>query len=213
MASYPDNDTLFSQWLQNFIAVANNNLPALSMTAADITALQAIRTDLDAKVTADTSAKEAAAAASAARKTSRKTANMQASFRSKAIVANPGISNSLKEQLGLNVPSPKTVTPPVAPASVSVQPFANGINALSWGRAGNRPNTQYVIEAKRSQNGAWQIVDVTTKTKYDHIAQTPGRQVLYRVKAKRGDLVSGYSTGAVAYEDGAFPLDDSGITE
>ena len=213
MATYPTNDTDFSQWFGGFIAGANGNLPVLSMTAADITALQALKTDLDTKLATETTARNGAIAATAAKNVSRKAANTQASFRAKIILANPNIPVSVKEQLGLTVRSAPTATSPVVPTGLSAYPIASGKNnRLEWDGNNNRQGTQYVIEAKRSVNGAWSFVDFTSKTKYDHLNQTPGRAIAYRVRAKRAGLQSPVSNEAVAYVDAAFPLEDNGIT-
>ena len=102
--------------------------------------------------------------------------------------------------------------PPTPPSDLTVTPFANGINRLTWVRNNNVQGTKFIIEAKRSANGAWQFVDVVTATRFDHINQTPGVPVMYRVKAKRGNQESVPSPDTVAYADAAFPPDDNGIT-
>lgn len=213
MASYPSNDTLFSTWLANFISVANNNLTTLSMTAADITLLQTQRADLDAKVASFNAAQAAAKSATSAKAQSRRTVNATTNGRANMILANPNIPNSLKEQLGLNPRSKPTATAPAKPLNLVASPLATGVNVLTWEEGGNRvTTTQYFIEAKYSQNGAWRLIDAVTKTRYEHKAQTPGVRVGYRVRAKRGDVFSDYSTDAVAYMDAAFPLEDNGVT-
>jgi len=212
MASpYPTNDKEFSAWIGNFLTVANANLATLGMTAVDITTLQALKTDLDARIAAEVTTKDAAKAATAAKETSRKAINTAASFRAKVITANPALPNALKEQLGVTVRSVKTITPPVPPTALVVAPDATGNNALSWTGKGNKAGTQYIVEVKKSQHGAFHFVGVTTKTKYDHKAQKPGSPAIYRVKALRSDAHSDYSTQTIAYGDTAFPLEDDGV--
>jgi len=197
---YPTNDAEFSVWLGNFITIANTNLIPLGLVAADITALNVLKTDIDARILAATAAREAAKAATAALKLSRKNANIQASFRGKAITANPNITNALKEQLGLNVRD-TTPTPinPTIPAEVVAEAFANGTNVISWKANGNKGGTQYLVEAKFGTAASFTFVNVTTKTKLEHLNQTPGVRVVYRVKARRGDNESGYSNDALVY--------------
>ena len=197
---YPTNDADFAVWLGNFITIANVNLIPLGLTAADITALTALKTDLDAKVAAANAARATAVSATAALKASRKNANIQASFRGKAITANPNVANSIKEQLGLNVRD-TILTPiiPLVPAGVVAQAFANGTHVVSWSANGNKGGTQYLVEAKFGNATAFTFVNVTTKTKLEHTGQTPGVRVVYRVKARRGDNESGYSGEAIVY--------------
>ena len=201
----PANDADFSVWVQTFVNVAGVNQAAVGISAPDLASIQSLKNDLDAKLLAENTAKEASKAATAAKRVSRRNLDTQIAFRSKAVLANPNIPVNIKEALGLNVPTPRTSVPPVAPGALSVQPFANGINRLSWDRLTNITTTQYLIERKVSQSGAWEFVDVTTKTRYDHANQTPGQAILYRVKAKRGDLTSPASNETVAYADAAFP--------
>ena len=201
----PDTESGLSQWIANFVTNAGSRVAELGITSADLTALTALRADLDAKVTAETSAKAAALAATAAKRTALKNALTQAAFRAKAIAVNPNIAASTKELLRVNTPAPKVSTPPTPPSDVAVTPFANGINRLNWNRNTNGQGTKFIIEAKRSTNGAWQYVDVVTAAKYDHINQTPGVPIMYRVRAKRGNLESVPSPDTVAYADAAFP--------
>ncbi len=145
-------------------------------------------------------AREAALSATAALRTSRKNANIQASFRGKAIVANPNVSNSIKEQLGLNVRD-STPTPiiPVAPSELVATAASDGTHTLSWKANGNKGGTQYIVESKFDKTTDFTFVNVTTKTKLEHTKQVPGIRIVYRVKARRGDNESGYSNEAIVY--------------
>lgn len=197
---YPTNDAQFSVWLGNFIAVANANLTALGMTTADITALTALKTDLDAKVAAAQTAQEAAVAATAARKVARKAVNDSVGPKGRIIGENPAISNALKEELGLRVRD-TTPTPiiPVPPTDLAAQGLANGVNVLKWKSGGNKPGTLYIIEARIGAAAAFTMIDTVTSTRYEHKNQTPGVRVFYRIKAKRASSESNYSTEAVVY--------------
>ena len=210
MASYPTNDLQFSQWLGNFITVASANTAALRLTDGDIDRLTDIKETLDNRLTAEITAKEAALAATAAKASARRDANAQVGFRVNMIGANATVSDALKEQLGLNVRQKPSATAPAIPKDVFVEPFANGVNRLAWNGNGNISRTVYTVEQKVSQQGAWRIVGVATATKFDHANQTPGRHVMYRVKAKRGATETGASPEAVAYGDAPFPLTDTG---
>lgn len=209
----PKNDAELSQWLGNFITVANANLPALGLIAADVSVLQTLKNELDAKITADTTAREAASAASEAKQAAVKSAMTGATPRAKMILANPAVPAALKEQLGLKLPKPRANTPPTTPVAVTVLASPNGVNAVSWSAGTNIRTTQYLVQQKRSQNGAWTIVGATTKQRFEHKVQVPGRHVLYRVIAQRGDVESAPSVEAVAYGNASFPLENDGIVE
>ena len=211
MPAYPDNDTDFVTWVDNFVAVAGGNLPAIGMTAADITAIQALKSDLTAKVTADNAATEAAKAARVARAASRKAINTQMSFRVKAVGSNPNVSATIKTQLGINIPDAPTSPVPTVPTDLVANANATGINLLTWKSNANKKATQYIVEVKRSQNGGWQFVAVSTATKFSHTGQTPGRHQIYRVRAQRAGLQSSTSNEATVYANAAFPLEDNGI--
>ena len=214
MPSYiPTNDSDLSVWLGNFIEVANSNLTTVGLTAIDIANLSALKSELDNAIVADNTAREAARAASAAKQTANRGATLAASYRAKMIGANATISVALKEQLGLDVPAPRSDTPPITPIGVTVAPKANGVNVVTFKKSGNKPNTIYTIQQKTSQLGAWRIVGTTTRQQFDHANQVPGKHVLYRVFAQRAGADSAPSTQAVAYGDAAFPSHDNGIVD
>ena len=54
---------------------------------------------------------------------------------------------------------------------------------------------------KTGESTTYTMVDVVTKTKYDHKNQTPGVKVSYRILAKRGEKLSGHSNIATVYDE------------
>lgn len=70
---------------------------------------------------------------------------------------------------------------------------------LKWSRNGNRPGTQYRIEAKINGATIWGLVDMVTLAKYDHAGQIPGVSATYRVIAKRNIQQSAPSGEASVY--------------
>ena len=197
---YPVNDAEFSVWLGNFIAVATTNRVVLGLGDADLAALTAAKTALDAKITASQSANDAAKSATTAKKTTRKSTNALIGYRAKVINANAAIPADIKRQLGLTVRDSKpTSTPPNAPVNLMADGFSTGVNQLDWDTNGNLRGTQYLIEAAVGSATAFKFVGTTTKSRFEHKGQTPGVQVIYRVKAQRADKDSEYSNDALVY--------------
>lgn len=196
----PINDNSFAAWLGNFNTVAENNLAALGLTQADLTPGAQAKSDFDEALTANVAAQAAAVAATSAKNNSRRQAEQITRVLARRIQANPAVPASVKEQLGLNVGSPISApVVPAPPAALVVNGFDNGTNALVWKPGGNKSGTQYVIEAKIGGASAWQLLDVTTRTKWSHTGQRPGVPVLYRICARRGGMSSGCSNEAVVY--------------
>lgn len=196
----PKNDTEFAAWLANFNTIANANLAALGLVAADVTANVTNTTTLNTAIATNVTAQAAALAATQGKKTARRTVELSSRTLARRIQANPAVSNALKEQLGLTVRnSPPTAIVPVAPADLVVSGSDSGVNLLQWKGNGNKSGTQYLIETKIGAATQWTITDVTTKAKYSHVSQTPGVKAMYRVRAKRGDVLSGYSNEAIVY--------------
>lgn len=186
-------------WLGNFAAVGSANLAALGLTIADITALNGKKTALDtsidtqeadfAKAHASTEAKDLAHDDAVA--TIRNFANM--------IQGKPGVSPVLKEQLGLIVRKSGSKTTPSVPTNLTATALSSGVNELKWHKNGNVRGTQYVIEALYPEASGWDVVDVTTATKFRHLDQTPGMPVSYRVFARRHNAWSTPSNQASVY--------------
>ncbi|MFN8138963.1 MAG: fibronectin type III domain-containing protein [Fimbriimonadales bacterium] len=77
----------------------------------------------------------------------------------------------------------------------------NGLVELTWSRNGNIPGTTFAVEMRTDPNGAWEILGVTTKVKFDYLA-TPGSYVAFRVTASRNGLMSPASTPFALWENG-----------
>lgn len=196
----PTSDTEFAAWLANFNTVAAANLELIGLSAADLTPSTTAKTALDTIITDFTAAQAAAKASTVAKRDAREAAETVARGLAQRVQVNPSVPQNVKEQLGLHVgggqPAPAA---PVAPTGLFVRGLDNGTNVLSWSGNGNRPNTQYLIECRCGGASAWTLVDVTTKTKYEHQGCKPGERAVYRIRAKRGDVPSGYSNEAVVY--------------
>jgi hypothetical protein len=116
------------------------------------------------------------------------------------VKSDPTITNSTIEQLGFNVnDSVATNTTPNVPLDLVVTGTSDGINTLKWSRNNNTQGTMFVIEARIGDTANYVMINAVTKSTFDHTNQIPGVKIHYRVKAKRGNLESGYSNVAVVY--------------
>jgi len=196
----PSQDLDYQAWLANFVTVANANLAALGLIAGDMTPVTTAKTPFDTAIPDVVTKKAALETAVQNKDTCRK--NSVASVRTvvRKIQANPAVTNALKASLGITVKdtSPTPVTP-IPPTDLVARGLDTGTNVLAWNRNGNKASIQFVIEAKIGTATSWTLVDVTTATKYAHTLQQPGVKAIYRVRARRGTVVSDPSNEAVVY--------------
>lgn len=199
----PASDTEYSAWLANFNTVAQANAAALGLSATALTPSVAAKTALDASVSQFTAAQAAAKSATQGKLTARQSSEAIVRALARAIQANPAVSNGLKESLGVTVrQGPVGRIIPVTPSGLLVLGQSNGVNVLKWDGTGNKPGVVYVIEAKCGATGAWQYAGLSKRLKFEHAGCTPGQQAMYRVKASRGEFISGWSNEAVIYGAG-----------
>lgn len=200
----PKKDTEYQDWLGNFITVANANLVALGLVAADITPLQTVKTGFDNSLT-DLEAKKAAMKAATQKKdTLRKSSTTKARALVKKIQANQAVTNELKASLQITVtgshPAPPEI--PYPPNNLVAYVSGSGEYKLDWKRNGNSSGILFVIEARMGNSSAWLPIFTTTKTSYTHSGNPPGTKITYRVKAQRGETQSPPSNTAVVNDGG-----------
>ncbi|MGE4216574.1 MAG: hypothetical protein AB7F50_05925 [Fimbriimonadaceae bacterium] len=112
----------------------------------------------------------------------------------------PGISPELLGELGLTVREEGGSIPVFAPGELSALGSSNGVTSLRWQRNGNEAGTIYMIEVAYDGTSDWHLVDATTRPRYDHADQVPGRFTRYRVYAQRGSTKSPASNTAAVYD-------------
>ncbi|MBM2815231.1 MAG: hypothetical protein HW421_1993 [Ignavibacteria bacterium] len=198
----PAKDTVFQDWLGNFISIANANLATLGLITGDLTPLTTDKTTFDTNLTDAEAKKAASKAATQAKDTIRKSAEAKARALVKRIQAKADVPNALKAQLQITVPGATPPPPeiPVPPINLVANIAGTGAYLLTWDRAANSLNTLFVIEAKIGATADWLPVFTTTKTKYEHTGNPAGVVIMYRVKAQRGEIQSPPSNVAVVNE-------------
>lgn len=186
-------------WLANFVNTANANLVVLGLVAADIDPVKALQPTLTANLN-DVEAKKAALASSVETKDATKDSIIQkVRLLVNKIQANPAVTVALKAQLGISTHEGGTYPQhPVPPTDLVAVLQSDGSVNLTWNRNGNAPKTQFVIEYSVGATTNWILLDVITKTNYNHKGFPAGVPIKYSVKARKGGETSGTSNIAIA---------------
>ncbi|WP_395139813.1 hypothetical protein [Armatimonas sp.] len=195
----PTNDREFLAWLKNFNQVAVVNKTVFGFTTDDLSELTAAETTLEDAIATNDAAQSAAQAAMTA-KTQAQSAAMTSARTAAQRAQTSKATDALRDALGITVRDKvRSTLTAQTPLDLVATPHADGTNTLKWKSGENKPGTQYLIEAKAADAGAWALIDAITRTSYTHTSQTPGQKVRYRVRAKRGDSTSGYTNEVGVY--------------
>jgi hypothetical protein len=197
---YPSNDAEFAVWLANFVNKATTYKTELKLNPAQITALETKLTAFNSNLALKQQKKEESVAQTALVSNARADLNKDVGLLNTGFKGIDGLASNILEEMGLN-PNESSFggSTPSAPADLVATGTSDGTNSLKFSRGGNRQGTTFIIEAKIGDATAWTMIDAVTGSNYKHKNQTPGVKVQYRVKAKRGDLESGFSNTAVVY--------------
>lgn len=199
---YPSKDAELVVWLGNFITVANANLAALGIVATDVDPIKALQPTYSTNLN-DVETKKAALSASVETKDATKDSIIQKiRLIVNKIQANPAVTPSLKAQLGISTRTGSTnLQHPVAPSDLVAELQSDGSVNLTWNRNANAPRTQFVIESIVGNGTEWSLLDVVTRTNYTHQGIGRGEQIMYRIKARKGNETSGCSNLAIVNAD------------
>ncbi len=201
MSSYNNMpDAQFLTFAENFVSVAELNATPLGIDEGQIGQMTTALNQYGSALTGQANAHDAAKAATITKKAKKAAMLDIVRLYANQWQANPSISSTLKQELGLPIhdttPTPRPV---FTPSDLYVRTICSGTNWLRWNRSGNFPYTSFEIQYSYDEPNAWQWLDVTTRSEFRHIGQTPGRAVYYRVRAKRPTGVSDWSNVGVAY--------------
>jgi hypothetical protein len=196
----PAKDSDLQSWTQNFLTVANANLVALGLVAADTTPITSEKGSYDTAITNNNTKQAEAKAATQQKSTVKSNLTTKVRILVRKIQANPAVLPQLKAQLGITV-GDGGLTPivPQQPMELIADPAASGVNKLQWNRNNNPYGIVFVVEYQLNVTESWQFAGTTTKSTFEHIGQVPGRMLFYRVKAQKNELVSEPSNVAVVY--------------
>lgn len=197
---YPSNDAEFALWFANLINKGATHKTTLKLTTEQLSALGEKLTAFNENLALKQQKREESVAQTALVKNLRDDLNKEVGLLNNGFKGIDGLPSNIIEELGLNVSDDRNAgSTPNAPADLVATGTSDGTNSLKFSRSGNRQGTTFIIEAKIGDSNSWVMMDAVTGSNYKHKNQTPGVKVQYRVKAKRGDLESGYSNTAVVY--------------
>ena len=191
-------------WGANFVSVCSANQAVLGLTTSDMTTLNTLQTTFNTTVGSVKNAKNSLKSAVAAEANATKSFTGDIRSLVRKFQTNPAVLAPLKESLGINPRNkPKNRTPPITPTGLMVEGFSTGVNTVKWKRSGNKPNTIFRIQAQTGTSANFVEVGSTNALTFDHIGQTPGVKIAYRVVAFRAKQASVPSTEVVVYNGGA----------
>lgn len=200
---YQMNKPELRTMMQTFTTVATANSATLGLSPGQVTEISGQNTLFNTSLN-DQVAAQATARGAVTDCTNERTDTIELIGRFSAMFkANPAVTDELIAQLGLPPRNQGGDHLPVYdPTNLSALGCSNGVNQLKWNKNGNLAGVTYVIEAAYDGSTDFEIVDLSTSTKFEHFDQTPGREVVYRVFARRRNIRSGYSNTAVIYAGG-----------
>jgi hypothetical protein len=197
---YPTNDAEFAIWLANFSNKSTANKSALGITGDQLTALETGLAEFNSDLALKQQKKEESTSQTSKVRSSRKKLNKLVGKLNTAFKSKEEVSGELLEELGLDSKdSNLNASTAGTPSDLVVTGTSDGINHLKWNRGNNKQGTMFIIEAKIGDSPGFVIVDAVTSSFYEHTNQAPGVKTQYRIKAKRGEIISGYSNVGVVY--------------
>ena len=125
--------------------------------------------------------------------------------------ANPAIPDPVLDELMVAPHAvPRRRSAPFTPTEVVLDATGGGLLTLRWKSGGNIKGTVYQIEFCSSPDGRWVLLDTVTARKFQFQGE-PGVPAWFRVRAKRGDRVSGASMAVSMWAGSRFGVRVSGI--
>lgn len=190
----------FIIWMKNMLNVIEENVAITNIDAELITESKTTRNNLETNLGQRQALTDNLAGKNQEIKFNRKDLNKTAAKIQGLLKLNSNVPSSLIEQAGFNVDEGgRSSTAPNSPLDLVVTGSSDGVNRLKWVRNGNPQGTLFFIEAKIGNSDKWEIVDTVTVAKYEHVNQTPGVKIQYRIRAKRGTVESQPSNTATVY--------------
>ena len=199
----PASDPLYVAWLNNFNSVCLSNAATLGLTGPELTEIEDASSAYITGVSVQDAAKVAYRTSVADKVDLRADVTAIVRKYAREFKANPAVSNGLLTSLGIVV---NNATGPVAQVTgLQVTGCADGVNKLTWNRAGNSSNTIFIIEYRTDAETDWGFAAAITRTNFNHEDQTPGELVWYRIIASRAGVNAVPSLPVAAYGASSSP--------
>lgn len=116
----------------------------------------------------------------------------------KDVQANESVDDALKAKVGFPVYKKPTRGAPSIPTGLTAALEGESTAFLRWNRNGNPSSAIFTIEMKVG-SGAWTSAGSTTASRWRIDLGSPGTQTSFRIKARRGDIVSAPSTSVTLW--------------
>lgn len=194
----PVKDLELQVWATNFATIAAANATDLGLTTAQTTLMTTYATLYSTKMTAVNVAKNAAKTAVTEKNGARGLVTDLFGGYAKAILANPDVTDGLKNELGMTV-GPTSPTAVSEPIDLVANPKPTGTVNLKWKRGDNSPSVSFVIEARFGLSPNWVMIGQTQRQDFKDTGRVPGEMISYRVIAQRGGVSSDPSNSTTIY--------------
>ncbi len=196
----PEKDKDVVAWAAKFVMIAAANITATQLTTVQITALSTKSTDAQTAINDSETKHKAAEAATLVKNDKLTLLKTDARELNRLLQGNLNVTAETKVKLGLKVrPAKPKPVDPVAPSRLQVIGNSGNQNVLAWDANGNHANILYELQASYGEGEPFFIVTSLTGTRYVHQGVKPGQEMIYRVRANRRKVYSGYSNLATIY--------------
>lgn len=196
----PRDDAALEQWLENFATVCVELRASLGLSEEEVATVLEESNGFKESMRAVVQAKAAYLGAVAGKNSQRSEASQTIRSLARRLKANPIASPEALRQLGI---LHKSSEGPVRTVKeLTVVGNSNGINLLQWNRNQNSARTTFIVECAQGLSDVWEIVDVTSTTRFEHRDQTPGVFLRYRVRSIRAGKSSPPTDPVSIYSDG-----------
>ncbi len=201
MADYiPKPDEEARVKMAQIVTWLSDNAGLVGLTPAEVTALDDARLSYFASLKAVNTAKTAQQNAVATKDGHRSELEVLVRAAVQRVQVNPAVTDAQRIAAGIPVrDDTRSFNAPTPPLALQATADASGFNALTWEPGSNAAGARYVIEARIGAATEFATVDVVTATTYKHQGRTPGQPVIYRVLARRGEVLSQPSNTASVY--------------
>lgn len=179
----PTSDYKLLTWFESFSTTCAQRATELKLTPEEIETITAAAASFTASMKAVEAAKAALAGVVAEKEEVKNSSTELARRYAKLFKAYPDVEVGTLKTLGVLTSSKNS--PVVRVRSLTVVGQSTGINVLKWDRVTNSSNTIFLVEFSYDNAEDWQFAGALTKTTFEHLRQTPGRTVWYRVTATR----------------------------
>ncbi len=198
----PTKDTDLASWLMNYLKACTELQAELGLSDSRLQELQVEIDQYDIALKRYTAQLFIARGATAGKNLKRDQVIHRVRAYTREFKAKPGVNPGDLSKLG--VVKVRESQPVRGVTGLTVAPSGDGTNLIKWNRNGNSPSTNFIIECSQEDQSDFRFVGSTTKTKFKHEDQIPGRTQWYRVFATRAGASSGRSQHVSVYV-----LDDS----